>query len=214
MNLSYALARSGFKALFRLCYRWKAVHAERVPAEGPVLLASNHASFIDPPAVGAGLGRMINFLARDSLFRAPILGSLIRSWRAIPVDREGGGASGINAVLERLSRGGMVLLFIEGTRTRDGNLQTPRAGVGLIAIRSKAPVVPVRLFGTFDAWSRHRRFPRLLGEIGVTYGEPLRFEALKAEAATCSKPRLKEIYQEAAAAIMDAITRLEPPPRP
>ena len=209
MNFTYALARASFKALFKLCFRWRAIHPEHVPMRGPVILASNHASLMDPPAIGAGLGRMINFLARDTLFAIPLVGPVFRSWRAIPVDRESGGASGINAVLNRLASGGLVLLFIEGTRTRDGNLQPPRAGVGLIALRSEAPVVPVRVFGTFAAWGRHMKRPRF-HRIAVAYGPPLRFEALKAEAKTCSKARLKEIYHEVAVEIMAAIARLEP----
>ena len=211
MNVSYALAQLTFGTLFKLLFRWRVYHRDRIPAEGPVLLASNHASFMDPPAIGAGARRLINFLARDSLFTNLITGPLFRSWQAIPVDREGGGASGINAVLDRLASGNMVLLFCEGTRTRDGCLQPARAGIGLIAIRSGAPVVPVRIFGTFEAWGRHMKLPRF-HPISVKFGHPIRFDGLQAEAKVCPKPRLKQIYQEVADQIMAEIAKIEPGP--
>ena len=77
---------------------------ERVPLQGGVILASNHASFLDPPLVGSGLQRDINYLARESLFRFPGIGALLRSWNAVPVDRDGGGAAGLKAILDRLAR--------------------------------------------------------------------------------------------------------------
>ena len=211
MNFSYAIARVCFRWLFKLLFRWRAYHGERIPATGPVLLVSNHASFMDPPVVAPGASRLINFLARDSLFTNFITGPLFRSWQAIPVDREGGGASGINAVLDRLAAGGMVLLFCEGTRTRDGRLQPARAGVGLVAFRSGAPVVPLRIFGTFEAWGRHMKLPRC-HPIAIKFGHPMHFEALKAEAKTCPKARLKQIYQEVADQAMAAIAKIEPGP--
>ena len=127
----------------------------------------------------------------------------------MPVDRDGGGAAGLRAILDRLLAGGAIILFPEGTRTRDGKLQPARSGIGLTVIKSAAPVVPVRVFGTFEAFGRHMRFPRPR-PIAVKYGQPMLFEKLRAEAKTCSKPRLKEIYQELADEIMAAITRLEP----
>jgi 1-acyl-sn-glycerol-3-phosphate acyltransferase len=177
--------------------------------QGPVILASNHASFLDPPLVGAGLHRAINYLARESLFRFPVVGWVLRNWNSVPVDREGGGAKGLKAILDRLLAGGAIILFPEGTRTRDGRLQPARSGIGLTVIKSTAPVVPVRVFGTFEAYGRHLIFPRP-HRVMVKYGQPMRFEALRAEAKVCSKPRLKEIYQQVAAQIMAAIAKLEP----
>jgi len=174
-----------------------------------VILASNHASFLDPPLVGAGVRRGINYLARESLFRFPIVGWVLRRWNSVPVDREGGGAKGLKAILERLLAGGAIILFPEGTRSHDGRLQAARSGIGLTVIKSAAPVIPVRVFGTYEAFGRHMSFPRPR-RVTVKYGEPMRFEALRAEAKTCAKPRLKEIYQQVADEIMAAISRLEP----
>jgi len=184
-------------------------NAERVPLTGAVILASNHASFLDPPLVGSGLHRGINYLARESLFRFPGMGALLRSWSAVPVDRDGGGAAGLKAILERLLAGGVIILFPEGTRTRDGQLQPARSGIGLVVIKSDAPVVPVRTFGTFEAYGRHITFPRPK-RVAVKYGRPMKFETLRAEAKNCTKTRLKEIYQQIANEIMVAIAKLEP----
>jgi 1-acyl-sn-glycerol-3-phosphate acyltransferase len=209
MNLSYRLGWLFFRTIYTVCFRWRAFNAGRVPQTGAVILASNHASFIDPPLVGSALHRPINYLARESLFRFPGIGALLRSWNAVPVDRDGGGASGLKAILERLLAGGGIILFPEGTRTRDGKLQPARSGIGLIVIKSQAPVVPVRTFGTFEAYGRNQKLPHPK-RVAVKYGEPMRFEKLRAEAKDCSKPRLKEIYQEIADEIMAAIAKLEP----
>ncbi len=209
MKPIYWLGWAFFRAVFRIYFRSQVYGRERVPAGGAAILASNHESFLDPLLIGASLPRTVNYLARESLFRFPILGWVLRQWQAVPVDREGGGARGLKAILDRLLAGGAILLFPEGTRTRDGQLQPARSGVGLAVIKSTAPVIPVRVFGTFKAYGRHHRFPRPR-KVAVTFGPPLRFQALRMEAQTCSKPRLKQIYQQVADEIMAAIARLGP----
>jgi len=208
MRPIYFLGWSGFRVIFALYFRSRAFHAERVPGTGPVILASNHASFLDPFLVGASVSREINYLARDDLFRFPVIGWLLRQWQSVPVNREGGGAKGLKAILDRLLAGGAIILFPEGTRTRDGKLQPARSGIGLTVIKSPAPVVPVRVFGTYEAYNRHMRLPRPR-RVEVKFGQPMLFERLRAEAETCSKERLKQIYQEVADEIMAAITKLD-----
>ena len=209
MNLSYRLAWIFFRTVYTLYFRWRVFHPERVPASGPVILACNHASFIDPPLVGAGLKRMVNYLGRNTLFDVPLVGALLRSWKVVPVDREGGGGAGLKAILGRLLDGGVILLFPEGTRTPDGALRAAKSGIGLTVIKSSAPVVPVRVFGTFAAYGRDKKWPRPY-RVAVKYGHPLHFQELRAEAKTCAKPRLKAIYQQVADELMAAIARLEP----
>ena len=209
MTICYRTGWLLFRALFRIYFRWRALNPERVPDTGPVILASNHASFLDPPLVGAALSRPINYLARESLFRFPVAGQLLRSWNAVPVDRDGGGAAGLRMILDRLLEGGGIILFPEGTRTSTGKLQPARSGIGLIVIKSTAPLVPVRVFGTFEAYGRHCRLPRP-HRIAVKYGSPMNFSELRLEARTCSKQRLRDIYQEVADQVMAAITKLEP----
>ena len=209
MKPIYRVAWCLFRLVFAAYFRWRVFNPERVPLTGPVILAANHASFIDPPLVGSGLKREINYLARESLFRFPVVGAVLRAVNSVPVDRDGGGAAGLKAILGRLLAGGGIILFPEGTRTRDGRLQPARSGIGLAVIKSEAPVVPVRVFGTFEAYGRHLKFPHP-HPIAVKYGQPILFEELRAEAKTCSKPRLKEIYQQVAWEIMVAIAKLEP----
>src|SRR5438445_12305570 len=195
--------------MYAVYFRWRVFNPERVPLKGPVILASNHASYLDPMLIGAALHRGINYLAREDLFRFPILGWVLRYWQAVPVNREGSGAKGLRAILDRLLAGGAIILFPEGTRSRDGKLQPARSGIGLTVIKSTAAVVPVRVFGTYEAYGRHIKIPRP-HHVAVKYGRPMYFEKLRAEAKTCSKPRLKEIYQEVANEIMAAIEKLEP----
>jgi len=209
MNLSYRLGWSVFRVLYTTYFRWRVFGAENVPVKGGVILASNHASFLDPPLVGCGLKRDINYLARESLFRFPGIGALLCSWNAVPVDRDGGGAKGLKIILDRLLNGAGIILFPEGTRTKDGQLQPARSGIGLTVIKSAAPVVPVRVFGTFEAYGRHVKIPKPQ-RITVKYGKPMNFEKLRAEAKSCDKARLKEIYQQVADEIMAAIAKLEP----
>ena len=209
MNLSYRIGWICFRAMYATYFRWRVFDAKNVPVNGGVILASNHASFLDPPLVGSGIKRDINYLARESLFRFPGIGALLRSWNSVPVDRDGGGAKGLKIILDRLLGGAGIILFPEGTRTKDGKLQPARSGIGLTVIKSTAPVVPVRVFGTFEAYGRRHKFPRP-HRVMVKYGKPMNFEALRAEAKTCDKQRLKEIYQQVADEIMAAIAKLEP----
>lgn len=210
MNPVYHVGWMGFRALYRFYFGWCVYNAERVPLKGPVILASNHASYLDPPLVGAGIHRDINYLARESLFRFPVIGWVLHNWNSVPVDREGGGARGLKAILDRLLKGGAIILFPEGTRSRDGKLQPARSGIGLTVIKSTAPVVPVRVFGTFDAFGRHMRLPRPFHRVSVKYGKPMLFQTLRAEAKECSKDRLKQIYQQVADELMAAIAKLQP----
>lgn len=209
MNFSYRLGWCFFRCVYSTYFRCQFLNPERVPKEGPVILASNHASFMDPPLVGAGFHRAVNYLGRNTLFDVPVLAALLRSWKVVPVDREGGGGAGLKAILDRLLDGGIILLFPEGTRSADGKLRPAKSGIGLTVIKSSAPVVPVRVFGTFEAFGRHMSFPRPR-RVAVKYGHPLDFRTLREEAKTCAKPRLKEIYQQVADEIMAEIGRLEP----
>jgi 1-acyl-sn-glycerol-3-phosphate acyltransferase len=209
MNFVYYCGWRFFRTFYKIYFRAEWFNAGRVPASGPVILAANHASILDPPLVGAGLERGISYLARESLFRFPGIGWVLRKWDAVPVDRDGGGARGLKAIMDRLLAGGGIILFPEGTRTLDGKLQPARSGIGLTVIKSNAPVVPVRVFGTYEAYGKDMRLPRPR-KIMAKYGVPMDFAAQRAEAKVCSKARLKEIYQEIADEIMARLAKLEP----
>jgi len=209
MNLSYYIGWCLFRFVYATYFRWRVFHPERVPMTGPVILASNHLSFLDPPLVGAGLHRGINYMARKTLFRYPGIGALLRSWSAVPVDRDGGSAAGLKEILDRLKRGGAIIMFPEGTRSPNGRLQPGRSGIGLAIIKSDAPVIPVRVFGTFEAYGKGVKFPRP-HRIQVKYGKAMLFAELRTEARKCSKDRLKQIYQQVADELMAEIAKLQP----
>ncbi|MCF7669301.1 MAG: 1-acyl-sn-glycerol-3-phosphate acyltransferase [Verrucomicrobia bacterium] len=209
MSFLYWCFKTLFKLLFKTFFRLRTCNAERVPASGPVILAANHASFLDPPLVGTAVPRFVSILARKSLFNKPILGALFRNWRVVPVDRDGAGAAGLKAILTRLKQRGAVLLFPEGTRTFNGRIQPAKPGIGLMILKTRAPVVPVRVFGSFKALGRHNYIPRPT-KITVKFGHPMYFETERAEAAGADKPHFKELCERVANSLMRQIASLEP----
>ena len=208
MNPSYRIGWIFFRSLYRFYFRWRICNPERVPASGPVILASNHASFLDPPLIGAALKRDIHYLARETLFNFPLFGAVLRSWNTVPVDRDGGTSKGLKTIIGRLKSGAGIILFPEGTRSRDGRLQPGRAGVGMIILKSSVPVVPVRVFGTFDAFGRDMKFPRPR-RVGVKFGHPLLFEKERTEVRTASRERSKQLYSQVSEEVMRRIRELE-----
>ena len=153
-------------------YRVRYSGRQNIPAFGGVLVVSNHQSHLDPPLVGIGCPRPMNYLARDTLFRFAPFRWLIGSVDAIPIDREGIGLGGIKESLRRLKRGEMVLIFPEGTRTRDGQIASFRPGFTALAVRSGAAILPVAVEGAFQAYPRWRKLPGP-GRIRVHFGEPM-----------------------------------------
>lgn len=165
-----------FRVLARLVVVWfcrfRVTGRENWPDEGGALICANHQSYLDPPLVGLTCSRRLTYLGRDTLFRHRFLGWLITFLDTIPIDREGGGLAGLKETLRRLKRGDMVLIFPEGTRTRDGQLQSLKPGFCAVARRSKVPLVPVALDGAYDAWPRTSPLPRG-GRLAVVIGEPI-----------------------------------------
>jgi 1-acyl-sn-glycerol-3-phosphate acyltransferase len=142
------------------------------PRAGGGLVCANHQSNFDPPLVGLTCGRHMNYLARDTLFRIPLLKQLITFLDAIPINREGLGLGGIKETLRRLKAGELVLIFPEGTRTHDGGVAQLKPGFISLARRSRVPLIPVGIDGAFQAWPRTSRFPRL-SRLAVVIGEPI-----------------------------------------
>jgi 1-acyl-sn-glycerol-3-phosphate acyltransferase len=165
MTARSLLARLWYSVLWCPCwaiavlwFRFRSTGRENVPATGPVLLVSNHQSHLDPVLVGIACPRQMRFLARHTLFFWP-LSWLIRSLGAVPIDRERGGLGGIKATLQLLKLNEAVLAFPEGSRSKDGRLQSLLPGFCALARRSGATVVPVAIDGAFAAMPRGSRFP-------------------------------------------------------
>lgn len=155
----YRITRRGVREWFYRVYRAKDYGVENLPAEGPVVLASNHASFWDPMLVAAAFPRPVGFMARDTLFRFPLFGRYISSLNAFPVNRADPFAA-LKVCGDRLDRGEVVLIFPEGTRTRDGRLGQMKGGAAMLAGHHHAPILPVYLWGTYQSWPRSRAWPR------------------------------------------------------
>jgi len=168
----YELLRRPVALTAILAFQVRYSGRENIPSKGGVLVVSNHQSHLDPPLIGLGCPRQMNYLARRSLFAFAPFRWLIASLGAIPIDLEGSGIDGLKESLRRLRRGEMLLVFPEGTRTYDGRIAPFRPGFTTLAVRSQAAILPAAIDGAFAAWPRRRRFPRP-GRIAVHYGKPI-----------------------------------------
>jgi 1-acyl-sn-glycerol-3-phosphate acyltransferase len=205
MTPIYRLGYTISKVVAKLGFRLRTYGRENLIEDGPAILASNHASYLDPPLVGVSCRKDVYFLARKSLFERPVIGPLIAQLNTVPVDRDRGDIGAVRALIKLLKSGNRVLVFPEGTRSKDGNLQPARAGVGLLIAKSLAPVVPVRVFGSYAALPRSGgiRFVR----ITVVIGKPLFFT--KQDLGTDERAA----YQVLSDRVMAAIAALEMPAR-
>ncbi|MEM9185190.1 MAG: lysophospholipid acyltransferase family protein [Planctomycetota bacterium] len=201
-RLWYRLTQYVAGAFFRVWFRLRRSGHHGVPSAGPAVLVCNHQSHLDPVLVGVMCRRQICYLARDTLFTGA-LGPLIRSYDAVPIDREGTGLAGIRATLKRIKQGDAVLLFPEGTRTPDGQLQPLQPGFLALVRRGKAAIVPVGLEGPFQAMPRGALLPRP-ARIGLCYGDAIPIE----QADTLSDEALLQLVEERMRACCTTAARL------
>ena len=159
-------------AYFHLVFRMKVVGAENVPREGPVLLCSNHLAKRDPVLLGLCQRRQVFYMAKEELFRNKFFGGLFRMLGAFPVKRGTGGIDALEEAYALLEENGVVGVFIEGHRSKDGRLLKPKTGAALLAYKTKAPVVPVCI--TAGDGLRPGPFKRTL----IRFGKPLSPEEL------------------------------------
>lgn len=195
----YWIVRFFVRIFFRLVGRWRVEGLENVPAEGPVIVAVNHISMADPPIVGASLRRKGWFMAKEELFK-PGIGWFISKIQAFPIKRGKGDLAALKKSLGILARGEVLVIFPEGTRQEAGELGPPEIGVGMIALRSGAPVVPARITGTNQLLPKGSPLPRFT-PVSIRYGRPI---TIRHEG---GKPG-HEDYAAAAREIMEAIARL------
>jgi 1-acyl-sn-glycerol-3-phosphate acyltransferase len=190
-----------FGAAFRTLFGLKIVGEEHLITEGPVLVASNHQSFLDPPLIGNLYQTEMVFLARKTLFIG-FFKWLYPQWNAIPVDQDRPDMSSLKTIIRKLKDGHRVLVFPEGQRTLNGEIGEAAPGIGLIAAKSGAVIQPVRIYGAREALPRGSakiHFAR----ITVVVGKPIYLTATEEKAA-----RGKEDYEEITARIMGAIAAL------
>jgi 1-acyl-sn-glycerol-3-phosphate acyltransferase len=196
------------KPLYRFCYilsgllakavfSYRAFGQENIIEEGPAIMAANHQSYLDPPLIGITCRNELYFLARKTLFEKKLLGSLISRVNALPVDLSRGDLVAVRTIINLLKEGHRTVIFPEGTRSLDGNIQQARPGIGMIIAKTLVPVVPIRIFGSFEAWpkgSKIRPHP-----ITVVVGKPMRF--VKEEFGGNNRESYQKISERVLAAI-------------
>lgn len=201
MRWVYWTGWMAFGAAFRSLFGLRIVGQENLITEGPVLVASNHQSFLDPPLIGNLYKTEMVFLARKTLF-VGFFKWLYPQWNAIPVDQDRPDMASLKTIIRKLKEGHRVLVFPEGARTLDGNIGPAAPGIGLIAAKSGVPIQPVRIYGARDALPRGSskiRFARITVKIGPAI--ILTSEELKAA-------RGKDDYERITQRIMTAIGKL------
>lgn len=183
-------------------YRTRAIATENVPASGPVLLAPNHFSQMDHFFAAVYLRRKVRFMAKSQLFGAPVLTGIVRNGGVFPVRRGHRDERAFETAYAILDRGGTLLVYAEGGRSRTRNLGEPRPGIGRIALETGVPVVPVAIHGSAGVRSFRRfRFPK----VTIQYGEPVSFPVEEAP----SKERTMDVSREIFDRVRTMYTALE-----
>ncbi|MFC6332302.1 lysophospholipid acyltransferase family protein [Paenibacillus septentrionalis] len=193
--MSYTVFRAILRFIYRLLFRIKAVGTENIPAEGAVIIASNHISLLDPPAVGILIKRKVRFMAKEELFNIPVIGMLIKSFGAYPVKRGGVSIDAIKSSINLLKSGEVMGIFPEGTRKKSDDPDAAlgaKKGTAMIAMRSKAVVIPVAIVGGY----------KLFRTTTIVYGKPVDVQSITAEEG-------QDLYEKVTEEIMKQINKLK-----
>src|SRR6266550_5403031 len=201
MNICYWLGYHLSRLVGRLFFHFRVIHRERMIQTGPVILAMNHQSYLDPPLAGITCDRAIYFLAKRTLMNTPLLRWFLPKLNVIPVNQEGIDRSALKALIRVLKSGNAALVFPEGSRTLDGSLQPAEPGLGLVIAKTLAPVVPMRIFGAHEALPRGGGGLHLV-PITVVVGEPIFFTEADLQSSG------KDLYGRLSQRVMDAIVAL------
>ncbi|MDQ0337762.1 1-acyl-sn-glycerol-3-phosphate acyltransferase [Caldalkalibacillus uzonensis] len=188
----YSLCRFILHCLYRILFRYEAVGLKHIPRRGAVLLCANHISNWDPPLVGIPLERRVNFMAKQELFKIPLLAQLLRYLGAFPVKRGASDKRAIRTALSRLQEEKVVVIFPEGTRSKTGQLGKAFTGSGFLALKEPCTVIPVAIIGPY----------RLFRKVKIVYGPPVSIDDLRSEKVTKQEATL------ATERIMNGIQRL------
>ena len=191
----YTVFRSMFRSFFAFYYRWRVIGAHNVPADGPVILCANHINNFDPPLLGCGIERQVHFMAKEELFRIPVLSFLITQFGAFPVKRGAGDRAAIRATLKILEEGKVLGIFPEGTRSKTGEVGQGMSGTAMFALKSDAQVIPVAIVGPY----------RLFRPVTIIYGKPIDLSHYKEGKATGET--MKEVTELIMQSIRDLISQ-------
>ncbi|UOF89746.1 1-acyl-sn-glycerol-3-phosphate acyltransferase [Fodinisporobacter ferrooxydans] len=189
----YGLFHFLFKMHYKFYYRVEIIDAYHVPKDGPVILCCNHTSNWDPPLLGVSCPRKIRYMAKEELFKIPVVGFLLRQFGTYPVQRGSGDRAAIRKTLELLKENQVIGIFPEGTRSKTGELGPGKPGAAMFALKSDAAVIPVAIVGSYK---------RLFGTIKIRFGQPIELESYRQQKITSKQ--MEEVTQ----IIMDHIGRL------
>ncbi|PJA27862.1 MAG: 1-acyl-sn-glycerol-3-phosphate acyltransferase [candidate division Zixibacteria bacterium CG_4_9_14_3_um_filter_46_8] len=171
--LLYFVGKFSIFIFAKLFLGLKVVNKHNIPSKGPFIIASNHISGFDPPLIGTASPRVCHFMAKRELFKNRFFGSILRRVKAIPVNRSGFDKTVIEDALNILKAGEGLVLFPEGTRSRDGRLGRMKSGAGMLALRSGATVVPAHIENSIRGLRN-----RLVGKnVIITFADPIRPES-------------------------------------
>jgi len=194
----YWITRLYFTLFFRL-----KVYGREHFRPGAAIIAANHASNLDPPVVSISCPQEVHFLAKESLFRKPILGFLIRHLNSHPVSRDAADVQTFKLIISLLQQGQKVILFPEGKRTPDGELQPIERGLSFLAIKAHCSIQPVYLQGTFAAWPKGRRFPKFFGKITCVFGSPIRWDEFEGLDKKVAEKKINDRMSDSLRALKD-----------
>ena len=201
-GLMYPIGNTIIRACTRLFARHEVEGIENVPRSGPLLVISNHLSNVDPSLLGISLPRDLHFLAKQELFRLPVIRNILRSYGAFPIHRDGRDIRAMKWALGLLENGNALAVFPEGTRKPQG-LGKFNLGAALLHLRSGAPILPVAITGTSHLISSARIFSPT-GAIKVRIGDPF---ALNTKGVDTKRESLEDLTQQ----IVEKIAVLLPP---
>ena len=197
LDFAQGFVRWCFRIPFLLFWRVRVHHLDKFPTDGPLILLANHQSNLDPMIVGAISPKPINYLAKQSLFKLPVMGWFFDWNDCIPIQRDSNAIGGIKETLKRLKKREVVLIFPEGSRSSDGKLGPMKPGFSTLARRTKSPLLPVAIDGAWQIYPRQAKFPRL-GNIQVVLGDPIPFEEFETlsddELSTLVEKRIGEAF--------------------
>ncbi len=201
----FHISRWFVRVISRLYFRIEFEGVERVPKSGAMIVAPNHVSYFDPFWVSIPIPRPLRYMTWDKMTRLPLLGRLIMSYGAFPVNVDkGGDRAALKASLEQLRAGGGLMIFPEGARTKSGRLEEFKPGVIRLALDTGAPIVPVTVIGGYRAFSPHHYFPRPR-KVRIVYHEPVHLTP------PANHHEIKHYQQEQAARLQSIVASALPP---
>ena len=174
--LSYRTTNLTLGTFLRMMFRPRYLGKDKIPVDGPLIIAANHLSHIDPAFIMTATKRPVSYMSKKEHFDGAIRRLVFKQVGVIPVDREEGGKNALKGAIEILEEGGAIGIFPEGTRSRDGKMGKGKTGVARLAATTGAAVVPVAIRQTDDVWPVSKRAPRPWRKFYYKFGDPMYFD--------------------------------------